>query len=674
MDIAENENIPGLLMSVDFEKAFDYLQWEFIYDTLKIFNFGNYILNWYTTLYNDIHTCIYNYGYRSDFFPISRGVRQGCPLSPYLFILCAELLSIAIRHDDGIKGIKIGDSEFKLLQYADDTVLCLKWCAETLNNAVQKFKMFENVSGLRMNTEKTTVFRIGSKRDSVEKLCPHVRLKWANHPLNILGVIIPHTDRQRVTEINILPKLETLKTILNIWSSRDLTLFGKNTILKTFGLSQFVYIFTNLPQVIKQSAKKLESVCFNFMWDNKPDKVKRVVMYQDYQMGGMRVKNISLFEKSLKLSWIKKYTDEKNSNWKFLVIHQFKILQKMRNIFFYCNLSQSDFLKYFCEKNANQFWKDTLAIWCEVKFKKPGTKNGILQQYLFLNSYLRVNNKPILYISWLEAGCFKIQHIFKETGQFLSYEEFQTMYNIENVDFLTYYGVVHAIPDEWKNTLRQNNVDSSLTEDYLIEKFKSADKVAKLCYNLFMEKNTFDINILTNKWSADLHTIVNTKEMYRQFELIMLSSISNRIRSFQFTFLHRIIRTNTFAHRIGIINSSECTFCHNHEESIIHLFWECMYTKIFWQRVIIFVKDTFDININLTARNILFSSTDQLMSLCCILGKMYIYNCKIENKSIRFEEYKYLLLSLQATEEEIARRNNKYEQHCNKWKVNNTEE
>ena len=78
---------------------------------------------WVRLFYCTIESCIVNNGWTSNFFNLSRGVRQGCPLSPYLFILSAEILAEAIRNKSQIRDIKIQDTEFKLSQYADDTTL-----------------------------------------------------------------------------------------------------------------------------------------------------------------------------------------------------------------------------------------------------------------------------------------------------------------------------------------------------------------------------------------------------------------------------------------------------------------------------------------------------------------------------------------------------------------------
>ena len=116
MDYTVEENIPGLRIFIDFEKAFDSVEWDFLYKCLESFNFGPDFLKWVKTFYKNMQSCTINNGTASNYFVLERGVRQGDPLSPYLFIAVVETLAIAIRQNKDIKGISIENEEIKLLQ------------------------------------------------------------------------------------------------------------------------------------------------------------------------------------------------------------------------------------------------------------------------------------------------------------------------------------------------------------------------------------------------------------------------------------------------------------------------------------------------------------------------------------------------------------------------------
>ena len=134
---ATQHNVPGLLLFIDFEKAFDSLEWPFIFDTLRFFGFGPSLINWVRTFYCNIESRVLNNGWSSNFFQPQRGVRQGCPLSPYLFILAAELLAKAVRNNKSIRGFSLGNDEVKTVkisQYADDTPLILDGSEKSLTS------------------------------------------------------------------------------------------------------------------------------------------------------------------------------------------------------------------------------------------------------------------------------------------------------------------------------------------------------------------------------------------------------------------------------------------------------------------------------------------------------------------------------------------------------------
>ena len=96
---ARKQNIPGLLMLIDFEKAFDSISWNFIKESLLFFNFGPTLIKWVEVFYNQVQSCVIQNGHISSLFDLRRGCRQGDPLSPYLFLLCGEILAIMIRNN-----------------------------------------------------------------------------------------------------------------------------------------------------------------------------------------------------------------------------------------------------------------------------------------------------------------------------------------------------------------------------------------------------------------------------------------------------------------------------------------------------------------------------------------------------------------------------------------------
>ena len=159
------KDIPGLLLFLDFEKAFDSLEWRFIHKTLEHFGFGPTLIKWVKVFYCNIESCILNNGWSINFFKLSRGVRQGCPLSPYLFILAAEIMAETFRKSKKIRGITLKDTEIKLSQYAD-TTLVLDGSEESLKESIELLDSFVRASGLRLNSKKTEALWIGSKANA----------------------------------------------------------------------------------------------------------------------------------------------------------------------------------------------------------------------------------------------------------------------------------------------------------------------------------------------------------------------------------------------------------------------------------------------------------------------------------------------------------------------------
>ena len=122
------------------------------------------LLRWILPFDSNSESAVLNNGFCINYFKLSRGVRQGYPLSSYLFIVAVEILACKIRQDREIKGISIFHKEFKLSQFADDTTLLCRDC-DSVNRAITVMNTFGGVSGLKLNPSKTKVLWLGPLRN-----------------------------------------------------------------------------------------------------------------------------------------------------------------------------------------------------------------------------------------------------------------------------------------------------------------------------------------------------------------------------------------------------------------------------------------------------------------------------------------------------------------------------
>ena len=150
----------GLIGLIDVEKAFDTVVWDFLFAALKQFNPDPTFITWIQLLYTNIFSCTTNNGY-SKHFPLSSGIRQGCPILALLFILVAEVLSIKLRTNDEIKGIQINGFEYIIVQLADDITKFVS-DLKSLEVFINEFLKFKKMSGLKLNLEKCEIIELGS--------------------------------------------------------------------------------------------------------------------------------------------------------------------------------------------------------------------------------------------------------------------------------------------------------------------------------------------------------------------------------------------------------------------------------------------------------------------------------------------------------------------------------
>ena len=319
IEFADTRDIPGSIVLLDFEKAFDSVEHEFLFEVLNRFNLGNNFVQWVKTFYNCRRSYVINNGFLSRPINMSRGIFQGCPISPFLFLFALEVFAIAVRDNDRIKGIKVGNKEKKISLLADDTTCFLQGDLESFQVLFSTLDKFASFSGCRINMSKSEAIHIGSLKGSDDCPFEDVGLRWKSNSFKTLGINFS-LNINSLYELNFIPKLAKIEQTLNCWRHRNLSLLGKVTVIKSLLLPQLLYLFSVLCiHIPKSFFKKLNHLFYKFIWNGGNDRVKRNILCNDFDKGGLRMIDPLIFSQAQKFIWIKQLLDPNYSSfWKVL--------------------------------------------------------------------------------------------------------------------------------------------------------------------------------------------------------------------------------------------------------------------------------------------------------------------------------------------------------------------
>ena len=220
-----------------------------------------------------------------------------------------------------------------------------------------------------------------------------------------------------------------MKTKLNLWLSRDPTIYGKSLLVKALGISQLVYAASMLTvpeSVIKIVHKNL----FAFLWKNRKDKIKRMVMYQPVAEGGINFDNFYMVVKSLRLAWIGRLLGKSDDKWKVIPNYYFR---NYGGLLFLLKCNNNVKL---LKTGLPHIYREILQYFQDLKNTANIFPNGEL--ILWNNNSIIIDNATLFRKSWFERGIVTIKDVLNPKGKFLSYEEFSNKFNI-TTNYMHYF-------------------------------------------------------------------------------------------------------------------------------------------------------------------------------------------------------------------------------------------
>uniref|UniRef100_A0A2N9H3D8 Reverse transcriptase domain-containing protein n=1 Tax=Fagus sylvatica TaxID=28930 RepID=A0A2N9H3D8_FAGSY len=303
---------PGVICKLDIEKAYDHVNWSCLLHLMERMGFGRRWRLWIEACISSVQFSVLVNGSPEGFFSCSRGLRQGDPLSPLLFLLVMEVLSRMLNkvEEEGlIQGFRAGNNAvdglcISHLLYADDTILFCDADPDKLLYVRMVLTCFEAVTGLRVNMAKSEMVPVGEVQnisELAESLCCHI----GGLPLSYLGMPLG-ASYKAVAVWN--PIIEKLERRLSGWQKLYLSKGGRLTLLKST-LSSLPTYFLSLFTIPISVMRRIEKMQRDFLWGGLGDEVKHHLVSWDKvcapkEVGGLGVRSLVLTNKALQGKWL----------------------------------------------------------------------------------------------------------------------------------------------------------------------------------------------------------------------------------------------------------------------------------------------------------------------------------------------------------------------------------
>lgn len=313
------------ILSLDAEKAFDRVEWIYLWSVLKCLGFGPYFIHMVQTLYRNSAAWVSTGLSCSSAFLLGRDTRQGCPLSPLLFALSLEPLARAIRQVHVIAPIIIDNSKHHISLFADDILLYMSDTSTSIIQCLKIFNDLKKVSGYKINWEKSVLMPLSGRCDitSVPASIP------VNNAFTYLGIqILP--SLQVMVKQNYSSLFNNIRRDLERWGVQLLSLQGRIAIIKMNVLPRLLFLFNMIPlSPNKTFFKEINSIITKFIWNNKRPRIKLKTLQKTPAKGGLAFPNIQLYFwacqlRSLK-TWLKVDSDIAWRNIESSAVHPHRL-------------------------------------------------------------------------------------------------------------------------------------------------------------------------------------------------------------------------------------------------------------------------------------------------------------------------------------------------------------
>ncbi|KAK9095318.1 hypothetical protein Scep_026787 [Stephania cephalantha] len=319
----------AFVLKLDFAKAYDRVNWDFLDFVLHKKGFGIKWRQWMRGCISSVTYSILINGNPRGRIKAQRGLRQGDPLSPSLFILVADILGRMLDRakESGVaKGIEVGRERIQIshLQFVDDSLLFATGQDDSLYRMVEVVQTFCVISGLQLNMDKCLLAGINMDEQIVRQKARSIGCGEGSWPMKYLGMPLGGSPLKKTFWDPVIQKIgHRIESWKGGWMSRG----GRLTMLQAV-LSAIPTYFLSLFEIPKGVAKKVEGMMKRFLWstmgDGKPSYlVAWNTVTKPKELGGTGIEDLKRTNKAFAMKWLWRLQNEPEALWAKIIKSRF---------------------------------------------------------------------------------------------------------------------------------------------------------------------------------------------------------------------------------------------------------------------------------------------------------------------------------------------------------------
>uniref|UniRef100_A0A803KAU1 Reverse transcriptase domain-containing protein n=1 Tax=Xenopus tropicalis TaxID=8364 RepID=A0A803KAU1_XENTR len=563
-----------MFLKLDIKKAFDSVAWPYLYFTLHEWGFGPKFITWIKALYHNPIGRITIGPQASNTFPIERGTRQGCPLSPLLFDLIIEPLAIAIRGDPDIHGLRLGSQDHLLSLFADDITVLLTRPLQSLPNLYNLLQKFGIISGLVVNPTKTEALNINLPPDQLKLLTLNFEFQWCKKYITILGIRFTAIYNQ-LYQTNYPYMYKKLQKMLEDWSKYHISWIGRIIAVKMTLLPKLLYLFRLLPvNISERDLKSFEKQVMSFIWMAKKPRVNKSVLYRNRLEGGLGLPNLKKYYVAAQLAQIPTiHVQSAPPLW--VDLENYLVKPHTAEALFWSPAPSRSTSMSLCLKHTLSLWDRYAPVYAWVSSYTPAAP--IIGNPQFLPG---LQAKAF---AWWTANKFtRIEHLISVRRPYpMSY--LIENYELPRSEHYRALQLLHWAQECWgpSNT---DQTPPTFFERWCLKSAIIPRAISLLYLTMISPKNLTAISYIA-QWGNDLGVTLTEEQWPQLWENLKCSSANTILSEAGYKVLFRWYLTPVRLARIYHNGNDRCFRGCSAPGNMGHIWWHCPKAVRYWARV-----------------------------------------------------------------------------------------